>query len=73
MEEAKKIIFSGIQPSGVLTLGNYLGAVKNWAELQDKYYCYYCVVDMHAITVRQNPAELRSRCADTLSLNATRV
>ncbi|MBQ3274109.1 MAG: tryptophan--tRNA ligase [Christensenellaceae bacterium] len=68
MEEAKKIIFSGIQPSGVLTLGNYLGAVKNWAELQDKYYCYYCVVDMHAITVRQNPAELRSRCADTLSL-----
>ena len=68
MEETKKIIFSGIQPSGVLTLGNYLGAVKNWAELQDKYYCYYCVVDMHAITVRQNPAELRSRCADTLSL-----
>lgn len=68
MEEAKKIIFSGIQPSGVLTLGNYLGAVKNWAELQDKFYCYYCVVDMHAITVRQNPAELRSRCADTLSL-----
>ena len=68
MEEAKRIIFSGIQPSGVLTLGNYLGAVKNWAELQDKYYCYYCVVDMHAITVRQNPAELRSRCADTLSL-----
>ena len=68
MEETKKIIFSGIQPSGNLTLGNYLGAVKNWAALQEEYNCYYCVVDMHAITVRQDPAELRRRCADVMSL-----
>ena len=64
----KKIIFSGIQPSGVLTIGNYLGAIKNWVSLQDEYNCYYCVVDMHAITVRQKAAELRSRCLDTLAL-----
>ncbi len=64
----KKTILSGIQPSGMLTLGNYLGAVKNWAELQNEYNCFYCVVDMHAITVRQDPAELRKRCLDTLSL-----
>lgn len=64
----KKIIFSGIQPSGNLTLGNYLGAVKNWVDLQEEYFCYYCVVDMHAITVRQNPAELRKRCLDVLSI-----
>ncbi len=66
--ENKKTIFSGIQPSGVLTIGNYLGAIKNWVKLQDEYNCYYCVVDMHAITVRQKAAELRSRCLDTLSL-----
>lgn len=64
----KKIIFSGIQPSGSLTLGNYLGAVKNWVDLQEEYFCYYCVVDMHAITVRQNPADLRKRCLDVLSI-----
>lgn len=64
----KKTIFSGIQPSGSLTLGNYLGAVKNWADLQEEYNCFYCVVDMHAITVRQEPAELRKRCLDVLSL-----
>lgn len=57
----KKIIFSGIQPSGQLTLGSYLGAIKNWVELMDEYTCYYCIVDMHAITVRQEPAELRKR------------
>ena len=66
--ENKKIIFSGIQPSGVLTLGNYIGALRNWAALQDDYYCYYCVVDMHAITVRQDAAQLRKRCADTLAM-----
>ena len=53
MEENKKIIFSGIQPSGELTLGNYLGALKNWVKLQDEYDCYFCVVDLHAITVKQ--------------------
>ena len=66
--EEKKTILSGIQPSGILTLGNYLGAVKNWADLQNEFNCYYCVVDMHAITVRQTPADLRKRCADTLAL-----
>ena len=64
----KKTIFSGVQPSGVLTIGNYLGAIKNWVKLQDAYDCYYCVVDMHAITVRQEAADLRKRCLDTLSL-----
>ena len=64
----KKTIFSGIQPSGNLTLGNYLGALKSWVDLQDDFNCYYCVVDMHAITVRQEPAALRKRCADVLSL-----
>jgi tryptophanyl-tRNA synthetase len=64
----KKTIFSGVQPSGVLTIGNYLGAIKNWVALQDEYNCYYCVVDMHALTVRQDAAELRKRCLDTLAL-----
>ena len=66
--EDKKIIFSGIQPSGVLTIGNYLGAIKNWVKLQDEYNCYYCVVDMHAVTVRQEAAQLRRRCLDTMAL-----
>lgn len=66
--EQKKTIFSGVQPSGVLTIGNYLGAIKNWVKLQDEYNCYYCVVDMHALTVRQEAADLRKRCLDTLSL-----
>ena len=51
-------IFSGIQPSGIPTLGNYLGALRNWASLQDGHECIYCVVDLHAITVFQNPADL---------------
>ena len=59
----KPIIFSGIQPSGTLTLGNYIGALRNFSLLQDDYDCIYCVVDMHAITVRQDPAALRRRCA----------
>jgi len=59
--QEKKTIFSGIQPSGDLTLGSYMGAIKNWVELSDTYNCFYCIVDMHAITVRQNPADLRRR------------
>jgi len=58
--EEKKIILSGIQPSGALTLGAYIGAIKNWAALADEYTCYYMIADMHAITARQVPAELRS-------------
>ena len=58
-EVRKKRILSGIQPSGDLTLGSYLGAIKNWAALADEYDCYYMLADMHTITVRQVPAELR--------------
>lgn len=63
----KKRIFSGIQPSGELTLGSYMGAIKNWVALQDEYECLYCIVDMHAITVRQNPAEMRRRSIEQLA------
>ena len=62
--EVKKTIFSGIQPSGSLTIGNYIGALRNFTLLQDDYNCIYCVVDMHAITVRQDPAQLRRRCLE---------
>ena len=58
----KKRIFSGIQPSGALTIGNYLGAIKNWTQLIDEYDCIFSVVDLHAITVRQDPKELHERC-----------
>ncbi|MER2055150.1 MAG: tryptophan--tRNA ligase, partial [Clostridia bacterium] len=70
MEEQvrKPVIFSGIQPSGVLTLGNYIGALRRFAELQDEYDCIYCIVDEHAITVRQNPADLRRRCLELAAL-----
>lgn len=64
----KKICFSGVQPSGNLTIGNYLGALRNFPEFTEKYKCFYCVVDMHAITVRQIPAELRRRTYETLAL-----
>ncbi len=70
MEEQarKKVIFSGIQPSGVLTIGNYIGALRRFAELQEQYDCIYCIVDEHAITVRQNPADLRRRCLELAAL-----
>ncbi|MBO7151820.1 MAG: tryptophan--tRNA ligase, partial [Clostridia bacterium] len=60
----KKTIFSGIQPSGCVTIGNYLGALRSWKELQNDYNCYFCVVDLHAITVKQTPQELRKRCIE---------
>ncbi|MCC8089997.1 MAG: tryptophan--tRNA ligase [Oscillospiraceae bacterium] len=66
-ETRKKRIFSGIQPSGDLTLGSYMGAISNWVAMQDEYDCVYCIVDMHAITVRQNPAELRRRALAQLA------
>ena len=68
MSEQKQIIFSGMQPSGIITLGNYLGALKNWTKLQDTYNCVYCIVDMHAITVRQEPAALRKNSRDLLTM-----
>lgn len=64
----KKVLFSGMQATGNLTLGNYLGALKNWICLSDEYECFYSVVDMHSITVRQNPAELRKRARALLTL-----
>ena len=66
--EDKKTIFSGVQPSGNITLGNYLGAIKNWVDFQDNFNCIYAMMDMHAITVRQNPAELRKRTLDLLKI-----
>ena len=64
----QKICFSGVQPSGNLTIGNYLGAIRNFSAYSEAYKCFYCVVDEHAITVRQNPAELRRRTYETLAL-----
>lgn len=66
--EKKKRVFSGVQPSGILTLGNYLGALKNWTNLTDEYECLFCVVDMHAITVSQVPAELRRHTLETAAM-----
>jgi len=68
LEGDKKVIFSGIQPSGELTLGNYLGAIKNWVKLQEEYECYFCVVDLHAITVKQEPKDLRKRTLEVLAI-----
>lgn len=64
----KKVLFSGMQATGNLTLGNYLGALKNWVTLSDEYECFYSVVDMHSITVRQDPATLRKRAKALLTL-----
>ncbi|MBQ4381667.1 MAG: tryptophan--tRNA ligase [Oscillospiraceae bacterium] len=67
MENEKKVMLSGIKPSGDLTLGSYLGAIKSWAERADTYDCYYFMADLHAITVRQNPADLRRRTLEQLA------
>ena len=61
----KKLVFSGVQPSGNLHLGNYLGALKNFVSLQKEMECIYCVVDLHAITVFQNPDELKNNILET--------
>lgn len=66
--EVRKRIFSGVQPSGNITLGNYLGAVKNFVDLQNDYDCIYAIMDLHSITVRQNPADLRRRTLELLAL-----
>ena len=67
MDNEKKTMLSGIQPSGDLHLGNYLGAVKNWSALADEFNCYYFMADLHSITVRQNPSELRRRSVAQLA------
>jgi len=63
----KKTIFSGVQPSGQITLGNYLGALKNWTKLLDEYNCIFAVMDLHSITVRQDPVELREHSLKLLA------
>ena len=68
VQEKKKRIFSGIQPTGTLTLGNYIGALRNFPLFQEEYECIYCVVDLHAITVRQDPAALRKACLKLMSV-----
>ncbi|MBR2503703.1 MAG: tryptophan--tRNA ligase [Oscillospiraceae bacterium] len=68
MDAPKKRVFSGIQPTGAFTLGNYIGAVRNWPLLQDEYDCIYCVVDQHALTIRQVPAELRKRSYEAAAM-----
>lgn len=64
----KPIVLSGAQPSGELTIGNYMGALRQWVAMQDSHDCLYCVVDLHAITVRQDPVKLKAACLDTLAL-----
>ena len=67
-EVSKKRVFSGVQPTGKVTLGNYLGAIRNWKPLQDEYDCLYCVVDLHSLTVTQVPAELRANTMNLVAL-----
>ena len=65
MEADKRpVVLSGIQPTGSLNIGTYLGALKNWVALQDEYDCIFLIVDLHALTVSQTPADLRRRCLD---------
>jgi len=64
----KKTVLSGIQPSGSLTLGNYIGALRNFSDFQNEYECYYCIVDLHAITVPQVPKDLRKNTLEVLAL-----
>ncbi len=66
--DKKKVILSGIQPTGTFTLGNYLGAVRNWGPLQDEYNCLYMIADLHALTVKQEPAQLRKRTLESYAL-----
>jgi tryptophanyl-tRNA synthetase len=67
-ENSKKRVLSGIQPSGNLTIGNYLGALKQWVDEQETYECYFCVVDLHAITIQQDPKQLREKTREVAAL-----
>lgn len=64
----KKTVFSGVQPSGILHIGNYLGALSQWVEMQNQYNCIFCVVDYHAITIKQEPKELSGRIIDIVKM-----
>ncbi|MCV5753052.1 tryptophan--tRNA ligase, partial [Escherichia coli] len=65
---SKPIVLSGVQPSGELSIGNYLGALRQWQQMQDDYDCQYCVVDLHAVTVRQDPKALHEATLDALAI-----
>lgn len=67
-QERKKVIFSAIQPSGTITLGNYLGALRNWVKLQDEFDCIFALADLHTITVRQEPAKFRANIYEAYAL-----
>ena len=64
----KTRVFSGMQPSGNLHIGNYLGALKNWVRIQNDYECIFCIVDLHAVTVPQDPLELRAKIHEIAAL-----
>ena len=68
MEQSKKTVYSAIQSSGTFTLGNYLGALKNWVKMQDEFNCIYCIADLHAITVKQEPKILRKNILDAYAM-----
>ena len=68
MDNEKKVILSAIKPTGTLNLGGYLGAMKNWVELQDEYNCLYCIADLHALTIKIDPAALRKNSLDLFAL-----
>jgi tryptophan--tRNA ligase len=68
MADKKKILYSGMQATGKLTLGNYMGALKNWMTLNEEYECFFGVMDLHSLTVRQEPAEFRKRARDLFAL-----
>ena len=66
--QTKKTLYSAVQPTNALTIGNYIGAIKNMVEMQDEYNCYFAMANMHAITVRQVPAQLRQKTLSLLAL-----
>jgi len=68
MVNDKKVLYSGMQATGNLTIGNYLGALKNWITLNEEYECFFGVMDLHSITIRQQPADFRKRARNLLAL-----
>ncbi|XBC38135.1 MAG: tryptophan--tRNA ligase [Buchnera aphidicola (Floraphis choui)] len=68
MNNSKKILFSAVQPSGRLTIGNYIGAIRQWNKMQNSYFCLYCIADLHAMTIRHSPLKLRKNILDTVAL-----
>ena len=67
-QSVKKRVFSGVQPSGNLTIGNYIGALRQWVAEQETYECFFCVVDLHSLTVPQDPKQLRAKTREVAAL-----